>query len=250
MHGAQQQPRTQPVASSDPIEWKDHPRIAPGEYRAYCSWGKQYWDRAFRGWRCMLRWEVLSDDLLRKIARLPMWFALGTGDKPCASRRGKYFPEWVRANGAPPLRNDRLSPIVFVHRMARVQAGDTEGPAPYSVIKRIIEWETGSPGHSVNKSTSQGGPISTGSADTDIAHVACQKLESVSSVQQWNQPDTQQRVQHSTESALAGVEGVHSNTLPKGGRRANVARKGLAMTTNYRTDPMDVSAGRGGNHAE
>jgi hypothetical protein len=43
--------------------------------------------------------------------------------------------------------------------MARVEIADTKGPAPYSVVRRIIEWETGSQCHSVSKSTSQGRPV-------------------------------------------------------------------------------------------
>jgi len=148
-------------ADSDTIEWTDYPRILPGEYRAYCKWGKRYLDPGFRRWTCLLRWEVLTLDLLRVIARVPQWFPLGNGDKPHASRRGIYLPEWIRANGGPPARKDRLSPRIFVRRFAHVEVGDTEGPAPYSVVRRIIEWETGSPGHSVNKSHSQGGPRSS-----------------------------------------------------------------------------------------
>jgi hypothetical protein len=160
MSGAQQEnPVRKNRADSDAIEWKDYPRIAPGEYRAYCKWGKKYRDPGFRRWLCLLRWDVLSDDLVRVIACVPQWFPLGSRDKPRASRRGTYFPEWVRANGSPPARRDRLSPGVFVYRIARVEVGDTEGPAPYSVVRRIIEWETGSPGHSVSKSTSQGRPV-------------------------------------------------------------------------------------------
>jgi len=82
--------------------------------------------------------------------------ALGNGDKPRASRRGKYFPEWVRAHGGPPTRGDRLSPNVFLRRHARVEIGDTKGPAPYSVVRRIIEWETGSPCHLISISSSHG----------------------------------------------------------------------------------------------
>lgn len=143
-------------ADSEAIEWKDYPRIMPGEYRAYCKWGKQYRDPGFHRWLCLLRWDVLTADLLRVVACVPLWFPLGAADKPRASRRGKYLPEWIRANGGPPVRGDRLSPSVFVHRLARVEIGDTEGPVPYSVVRRIIEWETGFPGHSVSKSRSQG----------------------------------------------------------------------------------------------
>lgn len=44
MHGAQQQPRPRLAdkRDSNTIEWKDYPLIAPGQYRAYCAWGKHY----------------------------------------------------------------------------------------------------------------------------------------------------------------------------------------------------------------
>jgi hypothetical protein len=44
-----------------------------------------------------------------------------------------------------------------VDRIARVEVGDTsKGPVPYSVVKKILCWETGKPRHSVSKSHSQG----------------------------------------------------------------------------------------------
>jgi hypothetical protein len=142
------------------IEWKEYPRIPPGEYPAYCEWGKHYKDPGFRSWKCLLRWVVLRGDLVTEIATLPQWFALGDGEKPHGSRRGNYLKEWVRANGGPPVRGDRLSPRVFTRRMARVQVGDTDpekSPVPYSVVRRIVSWETGAgPGQSVSKSHSQG----------------------------------------------------------------------------------------------
>ena len=160
MNRAEQQRSTHNSQTNpDPIDWRDYPRIVPGEYRAYCKWGKHYKDPGYRRWLCLLRWDVLTDDLVRVQACVPQWFPLGSRDKPRASRRGKYLPEWVRANGGPPARRDRLSPGVFVYRMARVEIGDTEGPAPYSVVRRIIDWETGAPGHSVSKSHSQGRPL-------------------------------------------------------------------------------------------
>ena len=143
-------------AEHQAIEWKEYPRVTPGEYRAYCRWGKHYRDPGFHRWLCLLRWDVLTDELSRVLACVPQFFPLGTGAKPRASRRGKYFPEWIQANGGPPARGDRLSPRVFLRRIAWVEIGDTEGPAPYSVVKRIISWETGSPGYSVSKSHSQG----------------------------------------------------------------------------------------------
>jgi hypothetical protein len=158
-----------PTANKDParnrraepeIEWREYPRIPPGEYPAYCEWAKHYRDPGFRSWKCLLRWVVLTADRLTEIAKVPQWFALGDGEKPHGSRRGKYLPEWVRANGGPPFRGDRLSPRVFTRRMARVEVGDTDpekSPVPYSVVRRIMTWDTGaSPGQSVSKSHSQG----------------------------------------------------------------------------------------------
>jgi hypothetical protein len=108
----------------------------------------------------LLHFDVLADDLLTVMATVPCWLALGTGENARASLRGKYMKEWVQANGEPPKRGDRLSPIVFVRRMARVKVGDTDpkkSPVPYSVVRKILSWETGGiAGQSVNKSHSQG----------------------------------------------------------------------------------------------
>jgi hypothetical protein len=144
------------VAEQEGIEWKEYPRIPPGDYAAYCYWSKRYYDPGMHRWTCLLRWDVLSDDLQQTIARcIPLWFPLGNGEKPRASRRGKYLPEWVRANGATPTPGDRLSPRVFTHRMARVEIGDTQSAVPYSVVKKILRWETRSTRHSISKSHSQ-----------------------------------------------------------------------------------------------
>jgi hypothetical protein len=173
------------VTGTDAIEWKDYPRIVPGEYRAYCKWGKHYRDPGFSRWTCLLRWDALTTDLVCVLACVPQWFALGARAKPQASRRGKYLPEWIRANGGPPARKDRLSPNVFLRRLARVEIRDSKGPAPYSVVHRIIEWETGAPGHSISKSHSQG-RLTSSSADRE----ACGE-----------------RLADFEASALAGVEG-------------------------------------------
>jgi hypothetical protein len=142
------------------IEWREYPLIQSREYFAYCRWAKRYRDPAFRRWTCLLRWEVLTDDLLTVIASVPMWLSLGSRAGPWASRRGNYLKEWVRANNGPPKRGDRLSPRVFTRRMARVEVGDTDSeksPVPYSVVRKIVSWETGAVlGNSVSKSHSQG----------------------------------------------------------------------------------------------
>ncbi len=132
--------------SGGKIEWREYPLIQSREYSAYCRWAKGYRDPVFRRWTCLLRWDVLADDLVTVIASVPCWLPLGKREKPWASRRGKYLKEWVRANGGPPARGDRLSPRVFARRMARVEVGDTDpnkSPAPYSVVRKILSWETG-----------------------------------------------------------------------------------------------------------
>jgi hypothetical protein len=133
------------VPQSEPeIEWRDYDRIEPGSYPAYCRWAKHYRDPGFKRWTCLLHFDVLSDDLMLVIARVPLWMNLGARDKPHAGRRKRYFKEWVRANGEPPARHDRLSPNVFTGRMARIEIDDTKGDAPYSVVRKIVSWETGS----------------------------------------------------------------------------------------------------------
>ena len=134
------------------IEWTDYPRVASGEYPAYCQFARTYLDPEFKRWTCLLQWDVLKPELVGVIARVPMWLPLGDGEKPRASRRGLYAKEWVEAHGGPPRRGDRLSPRVFTRRIAQVLVGDTtRGPMPYSVVKNIIRWETGTP---ITQSTS------------------------------------------------------------------------------------------------
>lgn len=158
----QQKPGPRLVRPQAPeIEWRDYPRIQPGTYHAYCRFAKHYQDPCFRRWMCLLRWDVLADDFVSVITTVPLWLALGHGERPKASRRGNYLREWVRANGGqPPCRGDRLSPRIFVGRMARVEIADTDpekSPIPYSVVRKVLSWETGSvAGHSVIKSHSQG----------------------------------------------------------------------------------------------
>ena len=150
------------IFPDDAIEWKNYPRIAPGEYSAYCYWAKKYRDPGLHRWTCLLRWDVLSGDLLRTVAHcVPLWFPLGEGKMPHASRRGKYLPEWVRANAGPPEPGNRLSSRVFTGRVAHVEIGDTDSPIPYSVVRKILRWETGSPCHLVSKSHSQGRHLAT-----------------------------------------------------------------------------------------
>jgi len=141
------------------ITFRGYPLIEPGEYPAYCRAAKTYPDPQFKRWVCMLSFNILSDDLIRTVARLPMWINLGSGDKTRASHRGKYVHLWVFANGAPPKRGDRLSPRVFSRRLAIVQVSTTEKSAiPYSIVKEILRWDTGVQGvkQSISQSVKEG----------------------------------------------------------------------------------------------
>jgi hypothetical protein len=138
----QQSPHLELVDLTGPeITSPHYSRISPGVYPAYCKWAKTYRDPGFRRWTCLLMFDVLLDDLLRVLARVPMWLNLGDGEKPHAGRRTRYFTEYVRAGGM--ARPDRMSPRVFMGRMATVEIADTNSPAPYSVVREIISWDTG-----------------------------------------------------------------------------------------------------------
>jgi hypothetical protein len=147
--------RPQLVRESEPaVNWADYPRIAPGVYPAYCKKAHWYWEPGFKRWTCLLLFDVLCEGLQSSVGTIPMWMNGGNGDKPKAGRRTLYFPAWVKANGGPPPRKDRLSPHVFEKRMAIVRVADTlKGALPYSVVRQILEWSTGTP---VNQSHSQG----------------------------------------------------------------------------------------------
>lgn len=142
------------VRESEPaVMWADYPRIEPGIYPAYCKKAHWYRDPGFKRWTCIFHFDVFTEDQQVWLGKIPMWLNGGTGDKPRAGRRTRYLLEWFRANGGPPLRKDRLTPQVFIRRMARVRVADTRGPIPYSVVREITEWSTGQP---VNQSHSQG----------------------------------------------------------------------------------------------
>jgi hypothetical protein len=131
-------------AGDGPIEWADYPRVEPGKYAAYCRYASVYLDQPYQRWVCMLRFDLLASNNIDVVARVPMWLSLGGGTRPRAPRRGRFFQEWARAHGGPPVRRDRLSPRVFIGRLARVIVGDTTNTtAPYSVVKQILSWETG-----------------------------------------------------------------------------------------------------------
>jgi hypothetical protein len=153
---ASERPALHLVPETEPaVEWAEYLRIEPGDYSAYCKRAKWYWEPGFKRWTCILLFDVSKEGQNASLGTIPVWFNGGAGERPKAGRRTLYFPAWVKANGGPPARRDRLSPSVFVRRMARVRVNDTNGPLPYSVVRQILEWSTGTP---VNPSHSQGRP--------------------------------------------------------------------------------------------
>jgi hypothetical protein len=138
-------PRLRLVREEEPaVDWANYPRIEPRVYSAYCKKAHWYWDPGFKRWTCLMLFDVLTEDLQSSLATVPMWMNGGSGDGPRAGLRSIYFPAWVKANGGPPARKDRLSPRVFEKRMARVRVGDTfKGAVTYSVVRQILDWSTG-----------------------------------------------------------------------------------------------------------
>ena len=137
--------RPQLVAREPEISFDEYPRIAPGEYYALCTSSKVYRDGMFDRWEVCVSWNMLpSNSCFEPIARnVPMFFSLGEKSQPHAERRSKYFSAWIHANGGPPCSRDRLSPKIFKGRVARVQVADTNSAVPYSVVRKILNFETG-----------------------------------------------------------------------------------------------------------
>ena len=141
------------VRGAEPeISWRYCARIEPGEYRARSRSATVYVDGYFHRWVCAVQFDVLNDWLIDVIARLTWYLNLGSRDRPRAGRRSDYWQAWLSANNGPPKRRDRLSPQVFVGRHARVLVEDTQrdfkgitnAESAYSVIRKVLEWETGS----------------------------------------------------------------------------------------------------------
>jgi len=135
------------------IEWKYLPRIPPGNYSAISRGASRYFDGQFKRWVCAVQFDIVSESAsMEAIARLTWFLNLGSRAKPKAGRRTKYWAAWVRANGGPPKRGDRLSLNVFTGRRALVRVEDTakthdggqlESEQTYSVVRDVIEWQTG-----------------------------------------------------------------------------------------------------------
>jgi len=136
------------------ISWTFTPRIDPGQYPAISRSATVYQDRQFKRWVCAVQFDVLDGSFINVLARLTWYINLGSSDKPHAGRRGNFWAAWIRANGGPPKRNDRLSPRVFEYRYAMVAVEDTckthrqsviSAGEGYSVVRDVVEWHTGRP---------------------------------------------------------------------------------------------------------
>src|SRR5438477_6767430 len=98
------------------VHWHDYDRVTPGEYIAYCALARIYFDASYKRHTCLLVWNLLADDG-ENIATVRSWWNLGNKKAPSASRRSRYWAEWVRANeGRAPSRGNRLSPQIFKNR--------------------------------------------------------------------------------------------------------------------------------------
>jgi hypothetical protein len=134
------------------VSFRYVPRLEPGTYAAYCRSARIYRDRLFQRWVAAIQFDVLTESGDEILGRFTWFLNLGNKEKPNASRRSRYWAAWVKANGGPPQRRDRLSPRVFSGRMALVELGDTTkdtkqnpvaGDAAYSVVRDVKEWQTG-----------------------------------------------------------------------------------------------------------
>jgi hypothetical protein len=135
------------------IEWTYAPRLPPGDYPAISRGAYRYFDGQFKRWVCAVQFDVVSESVsMETVARLTWFLNLGSRAKPRAGRRTRYWAAWIRANGGPPKRGDRLSPNVFTGRRAIVRVENTakthdcghiESDEAYSVVRDVIEWQTG-----------------------------------------------------------------------------------------------------------
>jgi hypothetical protein len=107
------------------IEWRYCDRLKPGLYEGHSRSATVYFDRCFKRWVCAIQFDILDESCITVIARATWYLNLGSGTKPRANRRSKFWIAWVLANGGPPKRFDRPSHRIFEKRYAKVVIGDT-----------------------------------------------------------------------------------------------------------------------------
>jgi hypothetical protein len=208
------------------IDWEFVPRLEPGVYRAYCRTARTYRDRVFKRWVCSIQFDIFSGDLMNILGRLTLFLNLGSEDRPHATRRKKFWKQWTLANGAPPQRNDRMSPRIFTKRYALVRVADTTKDArqqvvadghAYSVVTEVLEWETGigNPGQSPRTEPS----VDVAIGDRSHAEKSCQLVDV--------DVNANHECSGSPSRPLPG-SGNANTTHPKGGRAAKAARPSKA----------------------
>jgi hypothetical protein len=202
-----------PQKSFERVEWRYYDRIETGEYSGYCASATIYFDPAYKRHTCLLLWDVIHAG--ETIARVRQWLNLGNGKRPKVSRRSKYWVEWIKANGGqPPLRADRLSRTIFKNRIARILVADSASPVPYSVVREILSWETGSPPKR-NQSHS----------NTQILNHSRKALEKTSAEKELPTSHVSQEA-----SVLAGIEGSNQTTTQGRGDGQDHPAKASALT--------------------
>lgn len=225
-------------------DWDDYPRIASGPYQAYCKRAVEYQD--FGRHKVMLLFDVFASDGT-VIATLPAFFDRGDarkGKKPHSGRRSRYWECWLRANGGPPDRHDRLSLRVFPRRMATVEVEDTKlnhehlpTLAPYSVVRSIVEWHTGISRSRVKRSHSKSTKVKEG-----IPKVTNEQGVTGSPWQEESASLANEAL--GKASVLAGIEGESKPLKPKGGSSSNCSRKGMTKLLTQGQDRRKVTSGR------
>jgi len=151
---ARELPALHLVRENEPaVEWADYPRLEPGDYPAYCKRAKWYWEPGFKRWTCILLFDVL-----RKSSQNIAWNRSDVVQRRCrkeakGGEADALLPRMGESQRQPAGPQGSFVPSVFVRRMAQVRVADTSGPIPYSVVRQILEWSTGTP---VNSSHSQG----------------------------------------------------------------------------------------------
>ncbi len=138
LHGSQAEPE---------IEMPHYARIQPGIYSSYCRHSCIYYDRCYKRWVCLLRFDIFAADNITVLGSPCMFLNLGSGKKPRASLRGRFLVELKKADAeAEARRHDRLTARVFRGRMATIRIADTDekrSAALYSVVTEILSWDTG-----------------------------------------------------------------------------------------------------------
>ena len=215
--------RESSVSVPDVICDDRRPRVPPGEYLARVRVVKgPYRDRFTGRWTLLLVFDVMKENLFEIVAKnVPMFFNLGYGEKPKASRGSKYFHAWCVANGGPPRRGDRMTTRVFANRLARVLLDDTKrsrwdlnrAVAPYSVVRKILRWETGLSTQEFNSSTVQGRHRTTATAAMGCGEALSKEKPSISGNGRLK------------GSARAGVESQDNTTQGAGGEKYPVRQR-------------------------